>query len=418
MDLSAAQRLRYLVTGVAFIAVVLAAVVACFLDYANVFTSSVDATVRSDRSGLLLDPGADVTVRGVVVGRVRSVHSDGYGATIDIAVEPGMTHLVPADVTANITAPTVFGAKYVDLVLPADGGTSSAPLRSGDVIEPATVSIEVNDVFSDALQLLDTVQPAKVGVILGTMSDALDGQGATLGDTLRETNTLSVSLDHHLTALTDDMRELAPVSGEYADAAPALLQVIHNLGITSVTLAQTAPQLTSSLTSISTAAAAGQSLLAANGPSLEQALTTLRPTARLLAQYAPTLPCILADANNARVATTPALGGDYPGLYILAAFEPTAAPYSATSNASVLDTVDGPDCLGAPLAKSSLDGAPVAKGAQGQVFTPYPHITLRDGTATSFPKGSNEIAAGGVSGVAGSAASLDQILANLLGGTP
>ncbi len=79
----------------------------------------VHVTLEADRVGNQLAPPADVKLRGMIVGEVRSVAADGRKATVDIALKPKTAGLIPADVHARLLPKTLFGEKFVDLVLPA-----------------------------------------------------------------------------------------------------------------------------------------------------------------------------------------------------------------------------------------------------------------------------------------------------------
>src|SRR5689334_21372299 len=106
---------RYRLYGLLALVLVAAVTVSIIGAYNQVSTPVVKATVLADRRGLLTDPGADVTVRGVPVGKVREVLPDGDGAALTIALDPAQAESIPAGVTAEIVAPTVFGAKFVNL---------------------------------------------------------------------------------------------------------------------------------------------------------------------------------------------------------------------------------------------------------------------------------------------------------------
>ena len=55
------------------IVTVVAVVLVCSAMYAGSFTSYDRVTLTADRSGLVMEPGARVKMRGVEVGRVSSV---------------------------------------------------------------------------------------------------------------------------------------------------------------------------------------------------------------------------------------------------------------------------------------------------------------------------------------------------------
>src|SRR5262245_41226810 len=74
-------------------------------------------TMLSSRSGLSMDPGAKVTFNGVEIGKVADIDAVNVGnepkAKITLNVNRKFIDLIPANVTAEIKASTVFGNKYV-----------------------------------------------------------------------------------------------------------------------------------------------------------------------------------------------------------------------------------------------------------------------------------------------------------------
>ena len=101
-------------TGLVTVAVIAAIVFVAVGLFRGSFTTSEPVTVLSPRAGLVMNPDAKVEMRGVQVGRVDSIESRPNGqAVLHLAMYPSQMHLIPANVLVNITAPTVFGAKFV-----------------------------------------------------------------------------------------------------------------------------------------------------------------------------------------------------------------------------------------------------------------------------------------------------------------
>ena len=65
-----------------------------------------------------MEPGAAVKMRGVEVGRVASVRRTAGPVSLTLELFPDQMHHIPANVTAEIKATTLFGVKYVELVPP------------------------------------------------------------------------------------------------------------------------------------------------------------------------------------------------------------------------------------------------------------------------------------------------------------
>jgi phospholipid/cholesterol/gamma-HCH transport system substrate-binding protein len=388
------QRYKYHAYGMAFLLLLVAIVSAAIASYEQVFTSSVPVTITADRAGLLLDKGADVTLRGVVVGKVRSVRTENDRAVITLALEPAKAKQIPAEITAQVTAPTVFGAKYVNLLTTdkSTPATGVSHLEAGTDIEiGANESIEPDTVFENLITLLQSVQPAKVDVILGSLSTALRGRGTQTGQTIVETNQLTSSLDKSVHALQVDLQRTVPVASTYADVTPALLEILRNVTTTSTTLVQTQQQLGAGLHGVTQLANTAGGVLDQDTPALARALATLVPTASLLQYTAPEISCLITGSNEVRETLLPILGGDYPGLHVEAGFLPGNAGYQNPTDLPKIDSTDGPDCLGGPTA---VNAAGNVVGTSGQLLAPYPHIVFDDGTKTAFAQKSDALSTG------------------------
>ena len=98
-----------------FTAILLAAV-ALFLfvtagSFAGTFRSYVPVTLTSDRAGLVLETNAKVMLRGVQVGRVSQIGESKNHAGLRLDIDPDQLQYIPANVQAQISATTAFGAK-------------------------------------------------------------------------------------------------------------------------------------------------------------------------------------------------------------------------------------------------------------------------------------------------------------------
>ncbi|MCL2582165.1 MAG: MlaD family protein, partial [Streptosporangiales bacterium] len=161
------KRQAYGLGGIAAVAALIAGTIAA---YAQVFTPSVPATVLTGRVGLLMTPGASVTLYGADVGTVTSVTPDGDQARIGISVTPGEVRNIPSNVAASIQAPTVFGPKFLSLRVPAR--ETAKRLQADQVIEPAQTPTEIDTVFANLVTVLDSLHPARLDATLGAISTA------------------------------------------------------------------------------------------------------------------------------------------------------------------------------------------------------------------------------------------------------
>src|SRR4051794_35865620 len=105
------QRVVLRVYGVVFLLVIALLVAFTVAIYNKTFVDVVHVTLQTDRVGNQLAPPADVKLRGMIVGEVRSVSSDGRRATVDLALQPRTVGLIPRNVTARLLPKTLFGEK-------------------------------------------------------------------------------------------------------------------------------------------------------------------------------------------------------------------------------------------------------------------------------------------------------------------
>jgi len=152
------------VLGVAFLVLLLTFVWGTYAIFTKKFVDVVPVTLKTSNIGLQLPALADVKIRGVIVGEVREIASDGEGARLELALDPAKTETIPANVTARIIPKTLFGEKYVALQVPAR--PDAEPIAADDVIEEAEVSIEVEKLLNDLYPFLRTVQPAELNYTL------------------------------------------------------------------------------------------------------------------------------------------------------------------------------------------------------------------------------------------------------------
>lgn len=194
------------------------------------------SAVLSDAGGSL-GAGADVKIRGVIVGTVDDIsRAPGGGVRVHIAVRDHRLGQVPGNVVARILPATVFGTSFVDLVTP--GAPSARPLRAGAVI-PADHSqgtLELQQALDDIDRLVKALGPADLASAIGSVAQALDGRGATLGTTLDRAAAYLGRLDPKMPRVRADVRKLADNLELVAEVAPDLLAATADSLVTARTV--------------------------------------------------------------------------------------------------------------------------------------------------------------------------------------
>lgn len=256
----------------------------------------VTVTVTSERSGLVMEPGAKVKMRGVVVGRVDDVVGGPEPVRIKLELDPDIVEMIPANVTAQIRATTAFGAKYVDLVPPLQD-PSPDHIQAGAVLQSTNVATEVNTVFESLTNVLGRIQPEKLNAILGALAEGVRGKGERIGEATTDLNEVLLAVNPRMDTVRADFQALAAFSDAYGAAAQDLLTVLDAASTTSETVSAQAANLNSLLVSAVGFGTSGANLLAAAEDPLVRALNVLEPTTALLNKYQATVTCTLQGAE-------------------------------------------------------------------------------------------------------------------------
>jgi virulence factor Mce-like protein len=257
------------------------------------FTKTEPVTVISDRAGLVMNNDAKVKMRGVQVGKVESIEYRPDGtAALHLAMDPAQLHLIPSNVNVDIESSTVFGAKSVNMISPAD--PSPQRLRPGQVVQSQHVMVEINTVFQQLVQVLDKIDPAKLNQTLGAIATAFNGRGEKIGKTLTDFNAFLAKIEPSLPNLSRDIEAAVPTLSAYADAAPDLIRTAGSTTQISNTIVDQQQELDEFLVSSIGLADIGNEVIGGNLPALTEVLRLLVPTTELLNRYHDSLNCSIA----------------------------------------------------------------------------------------------------------------------------
>jgi phospholipid/cholesterol/gamma-HCH transport system substrate-binding protein len=257
------------------------------------FTKTEPVTVLSDRAGLVMNKDAKVKMRGVEVGKVADIETRPDGsAALHLDMDPGALRLIPSNVNVDITSPTVFGAKFVELTPPAN--PSPQKLRAGQVIQSQHVTVEINSVFQQLVNVLDKIDPPKLNETLGAISTAFNGRGEKFGKTLADFNALLAKIEPSLPNLSHDIEASAPTFNAYGDAAPDLVSTLQNTTTVSHTIVDQQQELDEFLVNTIGLADVGNDVIGGNRPALTDVLHLLVPTTDVLNRYNQSLWCSIA----------------------------------------------------------------------------------------------------------------------------
>jgi phospholipid/cholesterol/gamma-HCH transport system substrate-binding protein len=219
------------------------------------------------------------------------------GAELTLGLYPSKIAEIPQNVTASIVPKTLFGEKYVSLIVPDD--PSSQHIEAGDTIKRTEVATEVERVLSDLYPLLRTVQPAAINQTLNAMATALEGRGNQIGQNLETVDSYLKRLNPQIPALVEDLRLTASVSDTYAAVLPQIGDILHNTVITTGTLESREDRLHQLLNDVTAFSGTARGFLQDNGDNLIRLGDVSRAQLRVLARYSTEFPCLLGGIVNA-----------------------------------------------------------------------------------------------------------------------
>ncbi|MBD0710170.1 MULTISPECIES: MCE family protein [unclassified Streptomyces] len=366
MSDSRAETVRRRFAGVVFLLVPALLAGLAVAVYDKRFTDSDPVVVETGDVGNEMHLGAEVKLRGVVIGEVRAIDAIDGGARLTLAMRPGTLSHVPSDVRAQMLPTTLFGERFVALVPPA--APSGRPLDPGAVIpeDRSSNAVELQQVLDNVLPLLTAVQPQKLSATLSAVSQALEGRGDKLGETLARLDAHLTRFNPQLPALTRDLKELVKVSHLYADAAPDIVTALTDFTTTSGTLAEQEAALADTLGATTRTSQDLTAFLRQNKDNIIRLSATGRPTLDLLAEYSPSFPCTLRTLAQFVPAMDKALGKgtDKPGLHVEVSTVPSRGAYVPGRDKPSYGSGGGPNCYPVPYL-----GAPAAPAARASAAT-------------------------------------------------
>jgi virulence factor Mce-like protein len=359
------------VLGVMFIGLLCFLLWLTYAFYAKVFTKTVDVELKTSHIGLQLNDHADVKLRGIIVGEVREVSTDGDEATVKLSLKPEQVDEISSAVSARILPKTLFGEKYVALVPPA--GAEGRHIRAGDVIsrDKTAVGIEIEKVLNDALPLLQAVDPADLNATLNTLATALEGRGAEIAGTLTQLDGYLKKLNPSVPKLMDALAKLTQVSELYGDITPDLARALRNLTTTGNTVVEKQAQLQTFFGNVQTLSTTGNQFLKENEDRVIRLGEVSKPVLDLLERYSPEVPCFLKVMTE----TAPILSDTFRNGRLninleLITNQPT--PYEPNELPAYKDH-RGPTCVGKNYSQPGSKPGPYTQE------NPAPYITGDDG---------------------------------------
>jgi phospholipid/cholesterol/gamma-HCH transport system substrate-binding protein len=234
-------------------------------------------------------PGAEVALRGVQVGRVRSVEVHTDGVTVRLAIDHGRK--IRSNSIAHIYDLSAVGEQYVDFEPGPDTGTY---LHDGSVVprQQTTTPLSVPTVLYDLERFVGSLDPKDVSTLTTQLATAFGDTGPQLRSILvngaQLVDQLAASQSAGLDLLANAhtlLRTAAAHDADLATTAASLLRLSQTLAAKAPALDQLLAQSASTTTlvdDIVRANASAASVLLANVATISQIQVARVPALRSL----------------------------------------------------------------------------------------------------------------------------------------
>ncbi|GAA2119133.1 MCE family protein [Actinomadura alba] len=282
------------------------------------YAAYVDLT---DSGGIFT--GAEVTYRGVPVGRVGPIELTGDGIRVKVTLERGRR--IPRDSDAVVANRSAVGEQYIDFQPRSDGGPY---LDTGDPYtiprERTRLPVSTTALLNDVDRLVTSVNPRDLGLIVDELDKAFSGSAADLQAILDSSDRLLKTAEENY-----------PATAELLDNSKVVLDTQRSQGTNIRSLARNLSDLTDQMRR--------------DDPSLRSAIDNTVPATRqadaLIDDLAPTLPVLLANMTTTGQVLTSRIDG-LRHLFILypmaLAGSFTVTPGDGTEHFGFVMNVDSP----------------------------------------------------------------------------
>ncbi|MFT4201230.1 MCE family protein [Gordonia sp. (in: high G+C Gram-positive bacteria)] len=289
------------------------------------FSSTAPVTVVAPRAGLVMNPDAKVKLRGVEVGRVRSISERDGQAVLSLKINRKQLAEIPGNVHADIKSNTIFGAKAVTLVPQPE--TVAYTLQPGAEIKADNVTVELNTVYQRLVSVLAELQPDKLNAAIGAITTALDGNGESIGKGIDSMSKLLGKTNPHLGELTNLINQTSTTMNLYAEAMPDLMKTVDNSVFLGNTFLDNASNLDALLANTTGMASTANGIIEPKKAQIISMLNDSNVTMALLGYNAPGIACFIRTAAVGHEIGAPIFGLNDGVLKLNAGLLPGKDPY-------------------------------------------------------------------------------------------
>ncbi|HTQ19771.1 MlaD family protein [Mycobacterium sp.] len=223
---------------------------------------------------------ANVTYRGITIGKVSAVEATERGARATMSIDSG--YQIPTDASANVHSVSAVGEQYLDLVSNRTGGPY---FGDGQTITNSTVPSKIGPALDAANRGLAALPKDKVASLLSETSQAVGGLGPALHRLVDATQAIAHDFRGSIDDVDDIIARSGPIIDSQVNSGDDIARWAANLNILA---AQTAAQDPAIRSILANAAPTADQVNAAFGDvreSLPQTLANLEVVIDMLKRY-------------------------------------------------------------------------------------------------------------------------------------
>ena len=218
----------------------------------------------SDSGGIFVN--ADVTYRGVSVGKVTGMQLIKNGVRVVLSIDPSAKK-IPADTDAVVANRSAVGEQYVDL----RPRTANGPyLKTGSVIPMSrtAIPVPVEQLLLHMDTLATSIDKKNLNIVIDELGQAFEGTGDDLNRLIDNGNLLLTRAEQSLPQTKKLIVDGQTVLDTQVASRSAIQQWAHDLRLVTDTLVQMDPDIRSLLVNAPNSGDAVQQLVNDAGPSL------------------------------------------------------------------------------------------------------------------------------------------------------
>ncbi len=188
----------------------------------------VTATLPAE-AGLIFG-SAGVRYQGVHVGSLVELDAGVTSSRLTMQIDAAQISEIPASVRVRVVPRTLFGDVFLELVPPEDPERGPRLAEGTELsVDTSSESVQLANLYYRTADLMEQLRPEQLSVALDAMSQALQGRGAALGETIDRMSTLAIELGPLVDAGMAAAPRVATVNEALSAATDDVVTIMANV---------------------------------------------------------------------------------------------------------------------------------------------------------------------------------------------